>query len=294
MASFVDLALNFVEMPLEILSDVAGVISDVTGTIADVDGIIEIIEGVLIFAESAIDDIEAGLADFLDILSMITMIIAFLIFMFIIIAIIIAVGFGGSNLGRGINNHVACGSKEFDYGADNFAFTFKVMWDCFWDKFVSFWNGQCTIYYIIDIVFGIVYGVTIELPIILIRAIFGINLQPIVNDIYEMVILPLNDLVYFVTGFYIVKWDKSVTDKCFRCKGVYKMSNGKDVTLYKTFNEWAQLNECNVSQMKNGFVKIFESVIPSEKWTAWMNDTQTPNPGSQSSINGSTNWPPFY
>jgi len=292
---FTDLAENSaVEIPLQVTEEVEDIIADVEDTISMIDNFIEIAEQVIIFVESTLDDIEAGLADFLDMISLITTVIGIIIIVFIMITAITFLAIGGPNLRDGIKNHVTCGSNEFSYGADNFAFTFKVMWDCFWDKFVNFWNGQCTIYYIIDIIFGIVYGVTIELPIILIRAIFGINLQPLVNDIYEMVILPINDVVYLITGFYIVKWDKSVTDKCFRCKGVYQMSNGENVTLHKTFNEWAQLNKCNVSQMNDGFAKIFESVIPSKKWSAWMNNTPTPPPNSVSSIAGYTNWPPFF
>lgn len=270
--------------PLVAEADVAANIGAAEGSISIAEAAAELIAEAMEYAKTIIVDIEAGLGDFLDLLSRVTMIVGISLILVVVIFIITTLLMQGGNLKTGIKNHVACGSKEFSYGADNFAFTFKVMWDCFWDKFVSFWNGQCTIYYIIDIVFGIVYGVTIELPVILIRAIFGINLQPIVNDIYEMVILPLNDLVYFVTGFYIVKWDKSVTDKCFRCKGIYQTSSGDDVVLYKTFNEWAQLNKCNVSQMKNGIVKMFESIIPSDKWSAWSNGQELP---------GYTNDPPF-
>jgi hypothetical protein len=233
-----------------------------------------------------ISDVEGAYADFIDTLTLTETIAFYIAEIALIIGIVETVIQLSTNLKTGINNHVNCGATEFSYGADNFGFTFKILWECVWEKFISFWNGECTIYYMIDIIFGIIYAIMIKLPVILIRAIFGIDLQPVVDGIYEMFILPLNDFVFLITGFYITKWDDSVTQKCFRCKGVYK-----GVPIYKTFNEWAQLNLCNMSQMKNGFVKIFESVIPSDKWTKWLNNENTPD--GISSQEGSTNWPPF-
>ena len=249
-----------------------GLIADIEGITADVEGEINIAEG--------------AYADELDSLTLEETIALYIAEVALIVGIVEIVVQSSTNLKTGINNHVKCGATEFNYGADNFAFTFKVMWDCFWDKFVSFWNGQCTIYYIIDVIFGILYGLLVELPIILIRAILGINLQPVVNDIYEIVILPLNDLVLLVTGFEIIQWSDSVTKKCFRCKGVYR-----NQVYHYTFNQWAQINKCNMTQMGNGFVKIFETIIPSNKWTAWLNNDHHDGVSSQE---GSSNWPPFY
>ena len=64
----------------------------------------------------------------------------------------------------------------------------------------------------------------------------------------------------------------------------FKTCDNNTVVLYKTFNEWAKLNNCNITQMKNGFVKIFQSLIPSPKWDAWMNGQE---------LCGYTNNPPF-
>jgi hypothetical protein len=49
-----------------------------------------------------------------------------------------------------------------------------------------------------------------------------------------------------------------------------------NLNLYKTLNEWARLFDCSTEQIKNGFVKIFTSLIPSQKWGAWMNGQHKP------------------
>lgn len=284
MAAFGLYPLNAIEISGILGDDVEGAIADVEDTINMIDIIIEMVEtaiadmeGAINIVENAFGDLETGLFGFLQILFWI------IFFTFLAYAIFMLATMG-SNLSKGIHNHVKCGSSEFDYGTDNFAFTVKVMWDCMWQKFILFMNGQCTVYYIVDIIIGIIYMILVELPVVLIRAIFGINLMPFVNDIYEIAILPLNDIILFITGFSIIEWPKSVREKCFLCKGDFKTCDNENVVLYKTFNEWAQLNNCNMAQMKNGFVKIFQSLIPSPKWDAWMNGQE---------LCGYTNNPPF-
>ena len=277
MSAVIDLVTNLgIEVPAELASDVLGAVDTALGVSELIDDILTLIESTLSFMMGVINQILNDLQIFIETISLVETMIGFLVIMLIIAFIIFIVIECLNNLKKGIRNHVNCGAKEFKYGGENFAFTIKIMWDCFWDKLVLFFNGDCTVYYITDIIFGIVYAIIIELPIVLIRAIFGINLQPIVNDIYQIAILPLNDLVYFVSGFYLIKWPESVIKKCFRCRGVYKTSSGENVELYKTFNEWAQLNKCNTDQMRNGFVKIFQSIIPSPKWTAWTNGQELP------------------
>jgi hypothetical protein len=284
MASIVAAIEGGIADALDATGDLFSGIAMVTGIADFIDAIIELIMEVIDSVEDGIDDIVDFLEVYMETIELIETMLGFLIILMLVAFIIFMVIELTGNLGTGIHNHVKCGAREFNYGGENFAFTVKVMWDCMWDKLILFFNGKCTVYYLIDIIFGIVYAIIVELPIVLIRAIFGINLQPIVNDIYTYAILPINDVIELITGFSIVQWDKEVIDKCFRCKGVYKTSTGQNITLYKTFNQWAQLNNCNLAQMRKGFVKIFQSILPSPKWGAWMNGQELP---------GWTNNPPF-
>ena len=271
-------------MPEVILSDIEGAVSDVEGGISIIEGIATIIEGIISDLEGAINMVENFFASYASFIMFVFLILFAVTLFSLLVFIGVMLALGGKNLQTGINNHVKCGSREYNYGSENFFFVVSVLWDCMWQKFVLFMNGQCTVYYIVDIILGIIYAIFIQLPIVLIRAIFGINLFPLVNDIYKITILPLNDLVFLITGFYIVEWPKSVQEKCFLCKGKYKTCSNDTVTLYKTFNEWAQLNKCNWAQMNQGLKKIFQTIIPSEKWMAWMNGQE---------LCGATNTPPF-
>ena len=177
---------------------------------------------------------------------------------------------------EGIGNHIRCGAKEFKTGWDNTVKTLGIMADCSWDKFINFLNGNCTRYYIVDMLFGLLYGIFVQLPIVLIKAIFGIDLQFIVDFLYELILVPMDEMFYAISGFHLVKWSDSVIDECYRCKGKYTFATGREVYLYKTLNEWARLFDCSTEQIKNGFVKIFTSLIPSQKWGAWMNGQHKP------------------
>lgn len=271
-------------LPPDITADILDGVAVTEDTLNTVDIFINMVEGIVSMMEGAINMASNFFSAYINVFSyvMITLFIITLIALIIFIVVMFATQ--GKNLSKGINNHVKCGSREYDYGSENFFFVVNVLWDCMWQKFVLFMNGQCTIYYIVDIILGIIYAIFIQLPIVLIRAIFGINLFPFVNDVYKITILPLNDLVFFVTGFYIVEWPKSVQEKCFLCKGKYKTCSNDTVVLYKTFNEWTQLNKCNWAQMNNGLKKIFESIIPSDKWIAW---------GNGQELCGATNKPAF-
>lgn len=170
---------------------------------------------------------------------------------------------------KGITNHINCGAKEFKMGWVNTFKTLGIMIECSWDKFINFLNGNCTRYYITDMILGLLYGIFIQLPLLLINAIFGINLQPIVDFLYKLIVVPADAMFYAVSGFHLVNWPDSVINECYRCKGKYTFANNRSIYLYKRMNEWAKLFDCSTEQIKNGFVKIFTSIVPSQKWTAW-------------------------
>lgn len=170
---------------------------------------------------------------------------------------------------KGITNHINCGAKEFKIGWVNTFKTLGILIECSWDKFINFLNGNCTRYYITDMILGLLYGIFIQLPLLLINAIFGINLQPIVDFLYKLIVVPADAMFYAVSGFHLVNWPDSVINECYRCKGKYTFANNRSIYLYKRMNEWAKLFDCSTEQMKNGLIKIFTSVFPSNKWAAW-------------------------
>lgn len=255
------------------VADVEGGIGDITGIIGDVEGGVSDAEGATAIgldivgdAESAVAVGEGALADTTGVANFIAGMVRYLLYIMAITAIWATAMEAMTKLRTGINNHIYCASTEFNAGFDDSLKVTGILFDCSWDKFIKFWNGDCTRYYITDMIFGLIYGIFIELPIVLIRAIFGIDLQPIVDFVYEAVVVPLNELVYAMSGFYIIKWSDSVTKSCFRCKGTV---NGTE--YHKTMNEWASTYGCSGDQMRQGLGRFFGTVIPSERWSKWAN-----------------------
>ena len=171
----------------------------------------------------------------------------------------------------GFSSHLICAGKEFKTGWENQGYIMGILAECTWDKFLTFLDGSCTRYYIVDMTLGLLYGVFVELPLLLIRAIFGIDLQVFVDIFWNLFILPIDSIFFAISGFHLVRWDEEVIKKCYRCKGKYAFANGREVTLYKTWAEWAKLMNCSFQQIVTGFLRIFTTLIPSNKWWAWSN-----------------------
>jgi ABC-type multidrug transport system fused ATPase/permease subunit len=183
-------------------------------------------------------------------------------FMFAIYAAVVA---AMGELIIGIFNHVVCGGKQFGTGISNTAQITGMLIKCAGEKIVSFADGSCTRYYIVDMIFGLIYGVFVELPIILIYAITTLDLQFLVDLVYEMAILPVDTLVFMLSGYHIVAWSDSVINKCYRCEGTV---NG--IHINQTFGKWVDMYKCSLSEIKHGFLKVFTALIPSAKWGEWI------------------------
>jgi hypothetical protein len=261
---FVDPGLNAVNAGLNAtdvastgVSIIGGYGSWVTGAINMARGIGQFMMGIFKVAQNVLSMIfqALGLAG---------------IFAFII-SMIMMITKGSANFGVGFGDHLICGANQFGQGWENQGYIMGILANCSWEKFSTFLDGSCTRYYIVDMVFGLIYGVFIELPLILLRAIFGIDLQVIIDVIYNLFILPLDSIFFAISGFHLVKWSDSVINHCYRCKGKYKFSDGKEVTLHKTFAEWAKLMNCSFEQIIEGFMRMFTTIIPSNKWWSWIN-----------------------
>jgi hypothetical protein len=180
------------------------------------------------------------------------------------------------NWANGVANHISCGAQEFATGWVNTFKTLGIMFQCSWKMFINFINGNCTRYYITDMIIGLTYGVFIQLPLILINAIFGLNLQPIIDFLYKLIVVPIDALFFAISGFHLVNWSDSVINDCYRCKGTYTFANKRKVVLYKQMNEWASLFDCSTEQITGGFLKIFTSIVPNAKWGAWADGEHLP------------------
>ena len=176
-----------------------------------------------------------------------------------------------------LSSHLNCAADEFKAGADNQGKILDILAPCSWEKFVNTLNGSCTRYYLVDLVWGIFYGIFIELPIVLIKAIFGIDLYIFVEIAYNLIVLPLDSLFFALSGYHLVKWSDDVINKCYRCKGTWKLANGQEVTMYKTFDEWAKMFKCGNDQMVDATDKIFKTIFPSRLWhPMWTQDNGDP------------------
>ena len=200
-----------------------------------------------------------------------------------VVGIITMVATGWSGFTTGYKNHITCAGNEFVAGWKNQGYIIDTLSRCGWFKFLNFINGSCTRYYIVDLVLGLLYGVFIELPLLLLNAIFGINLVPLVNALWDLVVIPIDAIFFALSGFHLIEWPESVINKCYRCEGKWKFEDGNTVTIYKTFGEWAELLNCSGEQIVQGFNNIFGTILPSARWGAWANkqhlDGSDWNPG---------------
>ena len=189
-----------------------------------------------------------------------------------VVGVITMVATGWSGFTTGYKNHITCAGNEFAAGWNNQGYIIDTLSRCGWFKFLNFINGSCTRYYIVDLVLGLLYGVFIELPLILLDAIFGINLVPLVNALWDLVVIPIDAIFFALSGFHLVEWPESVIHKCYRCEGKWTFDNGQKVTIYKTFGEWAELLNCSGEQMIQGLNHIFGTILPSARWGSWANN----------------------
>jgi hypothetical protein len=165
----------------------------------------------------------------------------------------------------GMGLHFLCGGLEFKDGITNGIQVLKVLMNCGLRSFVNFFNGQCTIYYIIDVIFGTLYKICVELPIVLLKNIIGLDLQFIIDLIHDLVVIPVDTLIFGLSGYHITKWPDSVVSKCYKCKGNI---NGEELELQ--YYQWGKMFNCTNSEIMHGMYKMMYSVFPIDRhWMTW-------------------------
>ena len=169
------------------------------------------------------------------------------------------------NLFKGIGNHVKCAEKELDDGYTSGLAVLGVLLNCSGQSITNFFNGKCTIYYILDIIFGTIYLIFIEFPLALLNAIIGLDLWFIIDLIYDIAMLPIDGLIYGISGYHIIKWPDSVIDRCYKCTG---QIGGKTIT--QEYSKWAKMFNCTNAEINHASKKIFYSIFPVDgHWNTW-------------------------
>jgi len=179
--------------------------------------------------------------------------------------------FNGINtLSEGIDFHFKCGSKTLNDGYSRGLKILGIQFDCFWVSFARFFNGKCTLYYILDIIFGIVYLIIVDIPLFLLKAIFGVDLYFIVEFIKDVIINPLDSITTSMMGFSITRWSDDVQKRCYLCPGDIGDGNGRQ---YKTFGEWSKYYKCTTAMINNGTNVIVKTVFGVDNhWKHWFWD----------------------
>ena len=210
--------------------------------------------------------------EFMWILSMVSQELIMGIVLFIIATAGIIIGEFMPNLVTGINNHFKCGMTQSDDGYKTGLQVLTVLLECSWDKFVKFFNGQCSKYYVVDILYGICYGLFVELPIFLVYILtFGqVDLSSWPAKLSAAIIGPLDEWCYGWTGYHIDRWSDDVVNNCYRCQGTVTV-NGQNSQMTETFGWWASIFKCTNKEIADGTDKIFKSIIPDEYWSTWFN-----------------------
>lgn len=163
-----------------------------------------------------------------------------------------------------ISEQASCGQAE---AADGFKYgwqTFAIIVSCCWDKLKKIGNGKCIFYYIVDIIWGIFYGIFIMLPISLIDTIFGIDLQILLTLFYESFLMPIDAVFFSIFGFHLFQWSDSIITQCYRCEGTI---GGRKIT--QTVDEWAQLFNCSNAEISGGINQMLSALVPSPQWQKW-------------------------
>jgi hypothetical protein len=137
-------------------------------------------------------------------------------------------------------------------------------------------------FYVVDTIFGLIYFVgTAVLSIV--YSITGGDLKPFITMIWNITVLPLDSIIYALTGHNITKWSKSTYDRCYRCSAEFNI-NGDPATraMYRLdLTDWYRVLECSIDEMKEGIYKMVTAVIPSRKWGSWSKGDHLPGNDDQ-------------
>jgi hypothetical protein len=118
----------------------------------------------------------------------------------------------GTSLKTGFDDIFKVIEEAFKYTVN----VLSVSFNCF-IKFIQ--NFQfCSVFYFLDLLYYILYGMFYQFPLFLLKQITGVDMSGIVNDIWNQVVIPLDDLIHDLTkGYHFIHWPDFVFDRCYAC-----------------------------------------------------------------------------
>ena len=136
---------------------------------------------------------------------------------------------------------------------------------------LDFFNGKCTFYYLVDMYFGIIYLLAIEFPLFLLKSIFGLDLQFVIDLIKAIIIEPLDEIMKSTVNFSITHWSDDVLKNCYLCPGDLKDGSGLQ---YKSFDGWAGYHKCAQALIDAGSDIQINSLFNNKHTTDWFNNRE--------------------
>jgi hypothetical protein len=171
---------------------------------------------------------------------------------------------GIDNVFKGMDYHFSCGSKTLAGGYSKGLKVLGIHFDCAINKTKGFFDGSCTLYYIVNIIFGILYILIVELPLLLLNIFFGTDFHYAVDLIKDVIIMPIDEMMKSTIGISITQWSDRIKEKCFLCPG--DIGGGMQ---YKSFGEWGEYYKCTTALINKGSYIMTDSIINAKRWANW-------------------------
>lgn len=169
----------------------------------------------------------------------------------------------------GIFNHFKCGGEWFGYGFANGIQALGIMIKCTADTLGKIANGDCIRFYIVDLIYGLIYFIG-SAVLSIIWTITGVDLKPIIGIGWNLTVVPLDTIIFSMTGHNITRWSDATHRRCYRCEAEFA-PDGKNKKNYDQLNiyDWGKVFWCSMDEMSEGIYKMVTAVVPSRKWSAW-------------------------
>jgi len=178
---------------------------------------------------------------------------------------------GLTNLFEGIDYHFKCGNKTANVGYKRGLKVLEIHFNCAMSKTKVFFDGSCTFYYLVDMYFGILRLLLITIPLFLLKNIFGVDLQFVVDLIKDIIITPLDAITTSTMGISITHWSDDVQKKCYLCPGDFEDGSGLQ---YKTFSKWSEYYKCTTALINRGSDIMVNSLFNTKHTTNWFKNRE--------------------
>ena len=76
---------------------------------------------------------------------------------------------------------------------------------------------ECIFFWIIDRILHILKSIFITFPIFLIEMLTGLDLNPLLDDLYTYILVPIDDVIYDITKCHFIHYPDWVISDCYAC-----------------------------------------------------------------------------